>query len=142
MKEERNSLSKSLCCVIKFLHPSHWVGEFGETELTVKPMCVAGYKAPAAESLQVGMRHDAFHHPLAEGLSTVIFVDEDIAEIGEDCMVGDDAGKADLYRAIINAEIQRVFDGAFDQVARAFVCPVGAGEKITNGVNVEAGWII
>jgi hypothetical protein len=35
-----------------------------------------------------------------------------------------------------------MFDGAFDQVAWTFVCPVGAGEEIADYINIEAGCII
>ena len=142
MKDERNYLSKSLCCAIELFHPTRGIGEFDEAELTVKSVGIACNEAPAAESLQVGMRHDAFHHPLAEGLSAIIFVDEDIAEIGKDCMISYDTRKADLFTAIVDAEVQRMLDGTFDQVARTFICPVGAGEKITNGFDVKAGRII
>lgn len=33
---------------IEFLHPAKWIGEFGEAELIVKSMCIAGEQAPAA----------------------------------------------------------------------------------------------
>lgn len=67
-----------------------------------------------------------------EGLSAIIFMNEDVTEVGEDRKICDDAGKADLSFAIVNAKIERMFNGAFDHCARTFFRPISAREKITD----------
>ena len=42
--------------------------------------------------------------PFAETVGAIIFVDEDIAEIGKDGVIADDARQTNLFVAIIDAK--------------------------------------
>ena len=44
---------------------------------------------------------NGFHQPFAEAMRAIIFVDEDIAEIGEDRVIADDARETNLLFFII-----------------------------------------
>lgn len=110
-------------------------------ELAVETVRVARGEGPAAQTLQVGVGHDGFDEPLAETVGAVVFVDEDIAQVGKDGVVADDAGETDLPVAVVETEDQRMVEGAFGAFARTSRCPVGAGEESGDGVTVEAGGV-
>jgi hypothetical protein len=111
------------------------------TVLFVEVVCVACGEDPAAETLQVGMGCDSLNKPFAETLRTILFVDEDIAEVGEDGVIADDARDADLLIAVIETEYKRVAERAFGAFARSTRCPVGACEEVTDGIYVESCWV-
>ena len=99
-------------------------------------MCIAGEQAPAFQALQIGMCHDTFHQPFAKGISAIIFMDEDIAQIGKHGAVGHNAGKADLLVAIIDSKVNREPNGLLDHLTRTFICPISKREKVTDRVDI------
>ena len=101
-------------------------------------MRIACDKSPAAQTKQVGVGHDGFDQPFAETVSAVLFMNEYIADICEDGIVADDTRDADLFRAFIYAEDQRIGERAFGALAWTAFRPVGAREKIADGVSVQA----
>ena len=113
--------------------------KFIPAELTIKPVRVARGESPAAQALQVGMTHNGFNEPLAETMRAIVFMDEDIAKIGEDRIIADDPRKTDLLLAVVEPEDKRVGKRSFRPFARSSLCPVGAREKVADGINVEAG---
>ena len=100
-------------------------------------MRIACDKSPAAQTKQVGVGHDGFDQPFAETVSAVLFMNEYIADICEDGIVADDARDANLFRAFVNAEDQRVGERAFGAFARTAFRPVGAREKIADDINIQ-----
>lgn len=92
---------------------------------------------PAAQILQVRMLHDGLHQPFAEPVGAVIFVNEDVAQIAKDRVIADDARHSDLFVSMIDAEDERMFEGAFRAFTWTRVCPIGAREKIADGINIE-----
>ena len=95
-----------LRCSVEFFHPSRRIVQFRKPELAVQSMRIARDEAPAAQSLQFGMRHDRFHQPFAEGMTSIIFMDEDITDVGKDREIGNDAREAHLSFAIVHSKIQ------------------------------------
>ena len=83
------------------------------------------------------MFHDGLHQPFAEPVSAVILVNEDIAQIAKDRVIADDARHSDLFVSVIDAEDERMFEGAFRVFAWTGFRPIGTREKIADGVNVE-----
>ena len=59
---------------------------------------------PAPQALELGMRLNALHHPLAQSAPSMRFQDVVIAEIRERGVIADDASIADLLYAIVNPE--------------------------------------
>jgi len=118
-------------------HPLFGVLHGVPAELTIETVGVARGERPAAQALQVGMTHYGFDQPLAETMHAILFVNENIAKVGEDGVIADDARKTDLLFAIIQAEDQRVADGALGAFTRTTRRPIGAREKITNGIDIE-----
>lgn len=80
---------------------------------------------PAAQALQVWVLNDAFHQKLGQAATAMRFQNEYVANIGECGAIGDDARKTDLPLAFIDAEAERVSDGAFDSLAGNAFGPVG-----------------
>jgi len=75
-----------------------------EAILLVKTMGVIRDQYPAAHFLQIGMLHDGLQQPFPQTMGAVIFVDENIAQVGEDRVIGDHSRHTDLPIAIIDAE--------------------------------------
>ena len=92
-----------------------------EAELFVEPVGIVRDQHPAPHFSKVGVLHNGLHQPLAETMGAVVFVDEDVAEISEDRVIADDARDADLFGAVIDAEDERVPDGAFRAFPRACI---------------------
>ena len=81
---------------------------------------------------------NGLHQPLAEAMRAIRFVNEDIAQIRKDRVIGDNARKADLFFLIVQAKDERIGKRTFDAFARASLRPIGAREKFNNCVDVEA----
>ena len=110
-----------------------------EAVLFVEPVRVVGDQNPAAHFLQVRMFQDGLDEPFAETVCTVIFVDEHIAQISKDRVIADNTRDPYLFLSNVDAKDKRILDGAFGAFTRACVCPIGASEKITNGIDVKPG---
>jgi hypothetical protein len=123
------------------LHPFPDIVQCLETELPIQAMSIVGGEQPAADVAQVGMFEHGLHQPLAQTMSTKIFMNEDIAEIGDDGVIGHNPRHADLSTALIDAEDERVGECRIGVFARAGLCPVGAGQKIIHGVHIQSGWV-
>src|SRR5580700_207550 len=101
-------------------------------------MCVAGQKDPAPQILKSGMLHDTFHQPLAQSKPAMPFEHEDIAQISHGCEVADHAGKTYLRAtAIINAEAQRVLNGARYSFPGNVFGPITIGQKTVNHIQTQ-----
>src|SRR5687768_4297553 len=122
---------------MKDFHPAFGIRKRIPAELAIQSVCVTCSKSPAAQTLQIRMSMNCFHQPFAEPIGAIIFVDKDIAEIGEDGIVTDDTREADLPFIIIQTKYKRVGKRAFRAFTRAPFCPVGACEKIDNRVPVQ-----
>jgi len=124
---------------MKNFHPALGVAKRVPPELTIEPVRVTRRKSPAAQTLQIGVAVDSFHQPFAESVRAILFVDEDIAEISKDGVIGNDARESYLLFSIVESEDERVGKCAFGAFARASLCPVGARKKVNNRVHIEAG---
>lgn len=122
-------------------HPLFGVLKIVPAELTVESMRVTRGESPAAQTLQVVVTHDCFDQPLAEAMRTVVFVDENVTEIGKDRVIADDPRQADLFLAIIQAEDQGIGESTFRAFAWTPQRPVGAPEEVTDGIQVEPGGV-
>src|SRR6185437_5231971 len=100
------------------LHPLLRRFDLCESKLTIQSMRVPGCQSPATKSLQVRMANDAFHQPAGKTSSAVIRNNENISQIREGGKIRDNAGKADLLSAEVNAETNRVLDGFFHRFSR------------------------
>ena len=69
-------------------------------------MRVTRGKRPTSQPLQIRVTHNRFDEPLAESMSAIVLVDKNIAELGEDGVVADDAGNTNLFLAVIETEDQ------------------------------------
>ena len=123
------------------LHPFFNIGQLLKAKLLIQAMRVVGGEQPAADMFQVGMFEHALHQPFAQSMSAKIFVDEDIAEIGNDGKISDDPRHANLTAAFVHAKDKRVGKCLLRAFARTCLCPVGAGKKIIHGVHIQAGWV-
>ena len=90
---------------------------------------------------QVGVVEDALHQPFAQTVSPIIFVNEDIAKIGDNGKISDDTSHAYLLVALIQAKDKRVGKCCIRTLARTCLCPIGAGKKIIHGIHIQSGWI-
>ena len=63
------------------------------------------------------MLHDRLHQPFPKAMGAIVFMDEYIAQIGEDREIRDNPGHTDLLLSVIDAEDKRILIGAF----RSFV---------------------
>jgi len=75
-----------------------------ETTAPVEGLRVAAAEEPAPQPLQIGVRQYRLDENLPEPLAAFGFDDEDIGEIGEGRVVGDDPREADLIAAAVEAE--------------------------------------
>ena len=73
------------------------------------------------------MGEDALDQPAAEPLAALGGDDEDIGEIGEGGVVGDHPGEADLAAVAIEAEGQRMLDGALQHRLGQTLAPNASG---------------
>src|ERR1043166_767983 len=107
-------------------------------ELPVKSVCIRGSEQPAAKSLQIGLRNERFHQPLAQTFAAVFFDDKDVADIGERRLVCNDTGESDLLTAAVNAEAERVFDSCQRLLHCAALRPIGFfRQKMVDRTQVE-----
>ena len=106
--------------------------------LLVEGVGVAGTEHPAAEVLELRMGGDAFHQPDAESVAAMLFEDEDVGDVGEGSVVGDDARATGLSAVAVDADGERVFYRALDDVAREVLAgPVRGAEEGVDHVDVE-----
>src|SRR5581483_3295756 len=90
----------------------------------VQAVSVAGAEHPAPQALEMRVGDDRLHQPDAEPLPALLLEHEDIGDVGEGGVVGDDAGEADLGIAAIDAEHERVRDRPLELLARDAGGPV------------------
>lgn len=69
-------------------------------------------------------------------MSAIVFMDEDITQIGENCLVGHHTRKTDLSIAIVHAKIQGMLNRLLYHISWAFIRPVSTREKITNRLDI------
>src|SRR6476620_1867867 len=112
------------------LHPALRRFDLCESKLTIQAVRVSGCQYPATESLKVRMAHDALHQPVGKTSSTVIRNNENISQIREGREVRDNAGKADLLPAVINAERNGFFYRQADRFCGNSFGPVGVGQEL------------
>jgi hypothetical protein len=98
---------------------------------------IARQKAPVAQTLEVGVRHDDFHEPGAEAAALVGFEDENVGEVSIRRSIGDDAGETDLLPSAVHSETQGIANGARDNLARNAFAPIGAREKPVDDIEVD-----
>src|SRR5580765_2867961 len=65
------------------------------------------------------------------------FEDEDVGEIAESRVVGDDSGEADELVVVVEAETERVLDGPVHDLSRDPPGPVGFPEEFVDHAAVE-----
>ena len=106
--------------------------------MLVQAVRVARDQSPAAQTEQVRVGQNGFDQPFAKTVCAVLFMNVYIADIRKDGVIADDARDADLFRAFVNAEDQRIGECAFGAFARTAFRPVGAREKISDVINVQA----
>ena len=83
------------------------------------------------------MTVNGFHQPFAETLAAMIFMDEDITQPRERCVITDDARKPDLLVRMIDAKDKRVLHIARDDITCAPLCPISAREHVSDRVNIK-----
>jgi hypothetical protein len=113
------------------------VGDRVEAEGAVELVRIVGREHPAAQALQLGVSKRGGDQALPQPVSAVLRHDEDVAQVGEGGAVRHDAGEADLLVPPVGAEVDRVGQGARDDVARDTTCPVAAGQEVLHEVEVE-----
>src|ERR1700719_2258865 len=109
----------------------------GEAAAAIEVLGGARAEEPAAQALQSGMGEDALDQPPAEPLAALGGHDEDIGEIGECRVVADHPGKPDLAAVAIEAESERVLDGACQHGLGQALRPMRAGEELVDERAVE-----
>src|SRR4051812_24812187 len=114
-----------------------------EAKLLIEELRVARDEAPAADSLQLGMIHDGAHQELAEATTAMRVENENVCDVGERSVVGDDAREADLlnlsvFRLLIDPEAERVLDGARHHIARNALRPVAVCEEVMDAAEIQA----
>jgi hypothetical protein len=81
---------------------------------------------------------DALHEPRAQAEAAVAVEHEHVADVGEHGAVGDDAGEAYLALSVVDAEAERVLDGAGQALAVDAERPVRlAGEVAVYHVEID-----
>jgi len=99
-------------------------------------------KQPAADMFQVRMFEHGLHQPLAQTMSAIIFVDEDITKISEDAKISDDTRHAYLAPVFVDTKDQRVGKRFIRALTRTCLGPIGMGKKIIYGVHIHSQRII
>lgn len=104
------------------------VGHWCETVLGVEGVRIARHEAEAAEPLKGGVLEDVLHEEFGMAAGAVRGENEDIAEVRERGVIGDNAREADErwevwigYAwpfAVVHAEAEGVIDGALDTLTR------------------------
>jgi hypothetical protein len=85
-----------------------------KSELRVEPMGVFGRQRESTKTLQFGMLHDFLHQQFRDALSSVIFVNKHVAEVGKGAAVGYNSGKTDLPSLKMGSKTKGIFN-AFEQ---------------------------
>ena len=100
-------------------------------------MRVAGDETKAPQTLQVGVGHQLAHEPGAQAAALMVLQHVDIAEIRVCGPVGHDAGKADLTRAVEQAEAERAGHRLLQQRLGNALGPVPTGQIGMDGVGIH-----
>src|SRR5262249_44071997 len=136
-RSSRWSSLASIWVVGVHLHEAFRMARLTETERAIQPMRVAREQRPATKPLQLGMRHDRGHQPLADAPAAMRRQDEHVRDVPERRVVADDAREADLTAGLERAETQRPLDGAGHCLARNAVRPIRVREEPVDHVQVE-----
>ena len=75
-----------------------------KASLAVQPMSIPGQQNPPAQALKFRIVSYHFHQPLAQPLTTVIFQDEHVTNVGKGSKIGDNPGEADLLTFLIHTK--------------------------------------
>src|SRR6266498_776137 len=94
----------------ELLHEALGPLQLRKAVLAVEAMCVFRSQYPAAEALQVGMRHHDFQQPFAQSLTAKWLQDEDIGHISERRIVCHQARETNLLPIPVDAERERALD--------------------------------
>lgn len=127
----------SIYIEVNFFQPALGLLQGSEADLLIEGMGVPGGQGPAAQALQVGMRHDGLHKPDTESLPAIGLQDEHIGEVGERGRVGDHAREADLLILQVDPEVERVLNRALHSFARDTRRPVGSRQKAVDHREVK-----
>src|ERR1019366_5115852 len=122
--------------LVQFFHPLAL--QRSEPEFLVQADIVGRPQNPALQTLELGMRLNALHHPLAQAPPSIRFQDVVIGEIRERGVIADDASKADLLCTIVNPEAKRASGCA----GHSFLCnpsgvEVSAREERLHGLHIQ-----
>src|SRR5262245_44985708 len=121
------------------LHESLRPGEGRKPISPIQVVCIGRDQNPTPETLKGRMGNDAFHQPLRQPASAIIFQHKDVAKICDRRTVGDYACKPDLPVPMEHAETQCMLDRACDDFTRnpsrplRFEC-----KKVMDGLNLQA----
>src|SRR6185312_13123632 len=83
------------------------------------------------------MHHDALHKPPSKSLAAKFEQHENVSHIRKRRIVADDAGKADLLAAFVNAEAKRILQGSSDRLDRNALSPIRMRQKIMHHRNID-----
>src|SRR5262249_18612730 len=112
-------------------HIREILAQFGKTAAQVKVLRVLCHQQPTAQALKRRISEDRLYQPLPEPIVALLCDDKDVGKIREGCLIGDDAGEADLRAIAIEAERHRMSERAAQRVERDIARPVRAlGEKM------------
>lgn len=128
---------------IAFFHVTLGLGKWREAELSVERVSVGGDELEAAQALEARMSGDELKDGLGEAAAAVRLEHVNVAEVGERGEIGDDAGESDLMAFWrVDADAERVFERAGDDLARDARGPVAARQEGVDGVDVEERGIV
>jgi hypothetical protein len=80
-----------------------------KAELLIKLLRIGRHQHPAAQILQIGMREDRCDERLAQSLPTMLGRNEDVTQVRECCLVGNDPRETNLFPIAINPQQSEFF---------------------------------
>src|SRR5206468_3688183 len=119
------------------LHEALGLRERREAQASVELLLVARRKQQTAQAGEMRMHQRRADEPGREPLPAMRRQHEDVGEVSECRLVGDEAREADLRAALVQAEAERMRDGALDELARDARRPVARGEEAVDDVEIE-----
>lgn len=90
------------------LHQSIWRIQRCKSETRIKAVRVASRQEEPAQPLQVGMRLHHFQHALRDAAPAMLFVHDDVSQVGECRPVCNNAEKSDLHSTLVRTETDGV----------------------------------
>ena len=120
------------------LHVSLGSGEWRESKLRVESVSIPSYQAPASQSLQSRVLHDALHQPLAQTPPAVPSQYEYVTDVGVGGVIRDHAGKPDLLAGRENPKAQRILYRPGDNLPRNPLGPIGIRQESVDKIQIQA----